>query len=348
MKFGIFDHLERSPDRTLSTQFDERIAFVQAAEEAGAYCLHVAEHHSSPLNMVPAPGVYLGAVARATKNIRLGPLVYLLTLYTPLKLAEEVCMLDHLSNGRFELGVGRGVSPYELNFHNVDAKESREIFFDAYECLRAALSDDEFSYESKYFKYEDVPMPLRPLQAPYPPVWYGSSNETGSTWAGERGLHFASNGPVEKAKENVAFYKAAFAKHGKAAHPKEDFDGGVAIGTLRHIVVAETDEAAVKIAKPAMEFHASSLNWIRKRVGDTDFTARNNIHRDEDLESWRQKGMAIVGSPDTVAKALEAQAREIGINYLIAYLFFGTMTLRDALSSLELFQNEVMPRLADI
>jgi alkanesulfonate monooxygenase SsuD/methylene tetrahydromethanopterin reductase-like flavin-dependent oxidoreductase (luciferase family) len=136
MKFGIFDHLERSEDRSLATQFDERIAFATAADKAGIYCLHVAEHHSSPLNMVPAPGIYLGAVARATETMRLGPLVYLLTLTTPLKLAEEVCILDHLSNGHFELGVGRGVSPFELNFHNVDHADSREIFFDAYDCLK--------------------------------------------------------------------------------------------------------------------------------------------------------------------------------------------------------------------
>jgi len=68
MKFGLFDHLERSPDRALATQFDERLEFVAAADEAGFYCLHVAEHHSSRLNMVPAPGVWLSAVARATRR----------------------------------------------------------------------------------------------------------------------------------------------------------------------------------------------------------------------------------------------------------------------------------------
>src|SRR5207253_1662513 len=81
--------------RPLATLFDERLAFAKAAEEAGIYCLHVAEHHATPLNMVPVPGVYLGAVARATKRMRLGPLVYLLPLYSPLRLIEEICILDH-------------------------------------------------------------------------------------------------------------------------------------------------------------------------------------------------------------------------------------------------------------
>ena len=151
MQFGLFDHLERSEDRTLATQFDERIAFAVAAEKVGIYCLHVAEHHSSPLNMVPSPGIYLSAVARANKTLHVGPLVYLLTLTTPLKLAEEICILDHLSNGRFEMGIGRGVSPFELNYHHVDHTESRDIFFDAYDCLKEALSGDEFSYSGKFF-----------------------------------------------------------------------------------------------------------------------------------------------------------------------------------------------------
>ena len=71
MKIGLFDHLERSTDRPLAQQFDERLEFVTAADQAGFYCLHVAEHHSSPLNMVPAPSIYLSAVARATKTIRM-------------------------------------------------------------------------------------------------------------------------------------------------------------------------------------------------------------------------------------------------------------------------------------
>src|ERR1700716_4182478 len=124
MKFGLFDHVEDG-ERPLATLFDERLVFARAADDAGIYCLHVAEHHATPLNMVPAPGIYLGAVARATKRMRLGPLVYLLPLYSPLRLIEEICMLDHLSYGRMEIGVGRGVSTYELNFHNVAYDQSR-------------------------------------------------------------------------------------------------------------------------------------------------------------------------------------------------------------------------------
>src|SRR6202167_453023 len=143
MKVGLFDHVERC-DRLLATAFDERLKFAVAAEAAGIYCLHLAEHHGTPLNMVPVPGVFMGALARATKRMRMGPLVYLLPLYSPLRLIEEICMLDHLSYGRLDVGVGRGVSPYELKFHKVEHEDSRDIFFDAFDCVSAGLTTDMF------------------------------------------------------------------------------------------------------------------------------------------------------------------------------------------------------------
>ncbi|MGE0743888.1 MAG: LLM class flavin-dependent oxidoreductase [Rhodospirillales bacterium] len=348
MKIGLFDHVERSGDRPLATQFDERLTFAAAADEAGLWCLHVAEHHASPLNMVPVPGIYLAAVARATQRIRLGPLVYLLPLYSPLRLAEEICMLDHLSKGRLEVGVGRGVSPFELAYHKIDHDESRDIFVEAYEALRTALTHDPFSFEGKRYKYADVPMPLRPLQSPHPAFWYGSSNTVGAAWAGEHGMHFTANGPLSHAATNIGAYREALARRGGAMQPKAAFAGGAAIGLLRHIVVADTDAEAVRIAKPALEHHAASLNWLRKRHNADQLTARLNIMRGEDYESWATQGMVIAGSPATVRKALTEQATALKLNYLVAYLFFGTMALSDALRSLQLFKTEVMPALATV
>jgi alkanesulfonate monooxygenase SsuD/methylene tetrahydromethanopterin reductase-like flavin-dependent oxidoreductase (luciferase family) len=345
MKVGLFDHVERA-DRPLATLYRERLDFVAAADEAGFYCYHVAEHHCSPLNMVPVPGVYLGAVAARTRRIHLGPLVYLLPLYSPLRLIEEICMLDHLSEGRLEVGVGRGVSPFELNFHKVDHGESREIFIDAFNCVSAGLAADKFSYAGKYFNYSDVPMPMRPLQQPNPAFWYGSSNATGSTWAGEHGMHFAANGPTALAKSNIATFKEALAKRGGPASPKAEFSGGTAIGVLRHIVVGDTDAAAMRIAKPAFEAHLGSLNYLRNTQGSSEFAKRLDLHRDISFETCVRDGMLIAGTPETVRAAIERQADELGVNYLVAYLFFGTMAFSDAQRSLNLFTSEVMPKLA--
>jgi alkanesulfonate monooxygenase SsuD/methylene tetrahydromethanopterin reductase-like flavin-dependent oxidoreductase (luciferase family) len=347
MKVGLFDHVERS-DRPLAQIFDERLQFLAEADEAGFYCAHVAEHHCTPLNMVPAPSIYLGAIARLTKRIHLGPLVYLLPLYSPLRLAEEICMLDHLSKGRLEVGVGRGVSPFELRFNNVEHDESRDIFFDAYDCLSRALTQDPFSYEGEYFKYGETPMPMRPYQNPHPPFWYGSSNEIGSTWAGEHGLHFTANGPTAQAKPNIAAFKAALAKRGGAASPKPEFKGGAAVGILRHIVVADSDAEAQRIAKPAFEYHLKDLEWLRDRAraaGGSDLVTRLNVRRGSTFEECLGNGMILAGTPTTVRAGLEREAAELGTNYLLAYLFFGTLTYAEAKRSLDLFAKEVMPAL---
>jgi len=347
MKVGLFDHVEWG-DRPLATLFDERLQFAAAADDAGIYCLHVAEHHATPLNMVPVPGVYLGALARATKRMRLGPLVYLLPLYSPLRLIEEICMLDHLSYGRLEVGVGRGVSPFELKYHKVEHDQSRDIFVDAFDCVSAGLQTDTLTYKGPHYEYENVPIALRPLQQPHPPFWYGSSNTTGATWAGERGMHFVSLGPLGFAKRNIDAFRAALAKRGGPASPKPEFSGGTAVGVLRHIFVAETDAEARRWAKPAMDRHLAHLNWLRVKHNATAVDARFNVPRGADFEASVADGTVIAGTPQTVLAEIEKQTAELGINYLLAYLFLGTMSLAEALRSLELFRTDVMPKLATL
>jgi alkanesulfonate monooxygenase SsuD/methylene tetrahydromethanopterin reductase-like flavin-dependent oxidoreductase (luciferase family) len=345
MKFGLFDHVDRN-DRPLATQFDERLRFIAEADDAGFYCYHVAEHHSSPLNTVPVPGVWLAAVARATRRIHLGPMVYLLPLYSPLRLIDEICMLDHLSNGRLEVGVGRGVSPFELMHHRIDHAESRDIFIEAFECISAGLRQNTLTHSGKYYTYKNVPIPLRPLQTPHPAFWYGSSNATGSTWAGERGLHFVTNGGTARAKVNIDAFKAALAKRGGPAAPQAEFPGGTAIGVTRQIVVADTEEAARRIAEPAFSHYHANLTYLwRLNVGD-ELVVRQSVPVAATFDDAMREGTIIAGTPATVRAEIERQSAELGINYLLTYMMFGTMPLADALRSLQLFRSEVMPKLA--
>jgi alkanesulfonate monooxygenase SsuD/methylene tetrahydromethanopterin reductase-like flavin-dependent oxidoreductase (luciferase family) len=350
MQFGLFDHIDLAGDRPLAQQYDERLQLVAAADAAGFYAYHVAEHHATPLNTIPAPGIFLGAVARATKRIRMGPMVYLLPLYSPLRMIEEISILDHLSHGRAEIGVGRGVSPYELGFHKVDASKSREIFIDAYDCMIEGLTHDRLTYHGPYYDYDDVPVVLHPLQQPYPGMWYGSSNTTGAAWAGERGLHFASNGASDRAKENIDAFVAAFKARGSgAAVPHAEFPGGVAIGVSRQIVVAETDADARRIAQgPHEHIHHNQMFLRREALARTDMKSRPgyiDAPSAGNLDHSLAEGSSIVGSPDTVRAAVEAQIEMLGINYLICYFMFGTMALKDALRSMELFATEVQPKI---
>src|SRR5712692_2704468 len=170
MDVGIFDHLDRR-DVPLHEHYESRLRLLEKYDAAGFSAYHLAEHHATPLGLAPVPGIFLAAATQRTRRIRLGPCVYLLPLYDPLRLIEEVCMLDHLSRGRLELGVGRGVSPYELAYFGVDAADSREIFEEALAVLVAGLTSKRLTFEGKHFRYQDVPMELQSLQQPYPPLW---------------------------------------------------------------------------------------------------------------------------------------------------------------------------------
>ncbi|HEY3918037.1 MAG TPA: LLM class flavin-dependent oxidoreductase [Stellaceae bacterium] len=339
MQFGIFDHVDRT-DRPLAQQLDERIRYVAAAENLGFYCYHVAEHHAAPINMVPVPGLFLAAAARATERIRLGPLVYLLPLYSPLRLIEEVAILDHLSHGRLEIGVGRGVSPFELNYHNVSYEESRNIFLDAYAALREGLTQERLTHAGKYFTYRDVPMELRPMQRPHPPFWYAASNAESARWAGAQGCHFATLGPPKAARATIDGFKEGLAQRGGAEIAKPEFPGGAAIGVHRQMFVAETDEEAARCGKVFHEQHYLSLTKLRRE--NREYPGFTRSTPDTFGEAVQQRTI-IYGSPATMCAEIARQIEELGINYLIGSFFFGNMQEADALRSLKLFAAEVMP-----
>src|SRR5206468_6284103 len=174
--FGLFDWIDRRQAAPLGQLYEERLKLLEAADAAGFFAYHLAEHHATPLGLAPSPSVFLAAVAQRTRRIRLGPMVYLLPLYSPLRLIGEICMLDQLSDGRLELGVGRGVSPYEVGFHGLDPERTRPMFQEALSVIVAGMTSERLTYKGKFYRYDDVPMELRPVQTPYPPLWYATSN----------------------------------------------------------------------------------------------------------------------------------------------------------------------------
>ena len=155
MKFGIFDHLDDSGLPT-GKHFEDRFSLIEAYDRCGFYAYHLAEHHGTPLGMAPSPGVFLAAIAQRTKRLRFGPLVYLLPLYHPIRLIEEICMLDHMSNGRLELGVGRGVSPIEVGFYGVDPAEGPLRFAEALKVIRQGLTSDKLTFHGDYYSFSEV------------------------------------------------------------------------------------------------------------------------------------------------------------------------------------------------
>ena len=146
LAFGVFDHLDSS-GAPLRDFYEDRLKLTELYDRLGFYCYQVAEHHSTPLGMAPSPSVFLSAVAQRTKRLNFGPLVYTLPLYHPIRLIEEICMLDQMSGGRFQFGVGKGISPIEVGFYGLDPDKLGQMFIEAFDVLMRGLQSRTLDYE---------------------------------------------------------------------------------------------------------------------------------------------------------------------------------------------------------
>jgi alkanesulfonate monooxygenase SsuD/methylene tetrahydromethanopterin reductase-like flavin-dependent oxidoreductase (luciferase family) len=336
MQFGVFDHMDASGE-PLASLFENRLRLAEAYDRIGIHALHVAEHHSTPLGMSPSPSLFLALAAQRTKRLRLGPLVYTLPLYHPLRLAEEVCTLDQLSGGRLELGVGRGVSPLEIAAFGVDPAKSQAMYLEAYQVLMKALGSRSVSFQGEYFKFEDVPFILEPVQKPHPPLWYGVFNAESTEWAAKTGVNVVTNLPAEAVRAITDRYRAEWAKLGREPQRIP------LMGMNRHMVIAESDREAMEIGRRAYRrwFANFTSLWRRHKV-----PLPKNIAYSEDFDGIVKSGQAIAGSPETVREAIARQAAQSGVNYLLARVAFGDLTLEESLHSADLFARSVIPGLA--
>src|SRR5262245_16918261 len=172
MEFGVFDHLDRN-DLPLRDYYESRLKIIEAYDRLGFYAYHVAEHHSTPIGLAPSPSVFLSAVAQRTRRIRFGPMVYALPLHHPVRLIEEICMVDQMSQGRLEIGFGRGSVPEELIYYGAKPEEAQDVYAEALELVLKGLTQPLLTFHGRFFNFDNVPMELQPHQRPYPPVWYG-------------------------------------------------------------------------------------------------------------------------------------------------------------------------------
>ena len=170
--------------------YEDRFRVIEAFERSGFYAYHVAEHHFTPLGMAPSPSVYLAAVAQRTKRLRFGPLVYALPLYHPLRLIQEICMLDQISGGRLEIGFGRGASPIEAAYY--DQRAAQEIYEEGLQLVLEGLRSRKLSFEGQIYHFKDIPLALEPFQKPHPPLWYGVHSVESAARAARQQLNVVS------------------------------------------------------------------------------------------------------------------------------------------------------------
>ena len=335
MKLGVFDHMDRGL-APLDRFFEERLKLVEAYDAAGFYGYHVAEHHATPLGVAPSPGVWLAAIAQRTRRLRFGPLVYLLPLYHPIKLLEEICMLDQLSGGRLLLGVGRGISPIELRYYGLDPEQTPSMYAEALEVILRGMRGGPLTFEGKHYQYRDVPIEIEPFQRPHPPLWYGLGRVDAVPWAAANKVNIVGNLFSEGMRTLTDRYRQEWASLG---HAPEDMP---LMGTGRHVVVAETEREALDVARRGYDkWRASFLKlWIQHGM----MPAMHAVFP-EKFETAQEQGRAVAGTPDQVRDFLLREVKAGGLNYLLCRFAFGDITGDEALHSVNLFVKHVMPDL---
>lgn len=334
--FGIFDHLERR-DEPLSDTYEGRLQLLETADRAGFYAYHLAEHHQTPLGMAPSPTAFLAAVGQRTERLRFGPLVYLLPLYHPLRLIDEICMLDQLSHGRFQIGVGRGVSPFEVAYYDIPFMRSKEMYEEMLTIVSCGLREPRVRHRGRYYDIPDAPMELRPAQQPNPPFWVGVGSEANARAAAERGMNWVTSGSNAFVKSVVEPYPKLREQHRGSELDLNPHVETPVIGAYRHFFMTDNDADAKAIADPAFERYYDNITklWRDFGVQPRRFTG--------DLDLAKERDVAIVGSPTTVRDEVARFFRETGCNYLLFSFAWGGLTQEQSQHSLDLFVSEVMP-----
>jgi alkanesulfonate monooxygenase SsuD/methylene tetrahydromethanopterin reductase-like flavin-dependent oxidoreductase (luciferase family) len=372
LQFGVFDHIEPVPGLSLEQIYAQRLIQIERLDRAGFYAYHLAEHHTPAVHsLAPSQNVFLAAVSQRTTHLRFGPCVYVLPLHHPVRLIEEISMLDHLSGGRMEVGVGRG-GVLEAYFWGQDSDV--EVNYARYQetlaIMREGLSHDELTYRGQFYDFDTLPMRMRPRQTPYPPLWYMRNIET----AAADGMNAVLDVPlgefdpyVKRYRELWEHYQGVGARTLQGSEPK--------IGLIVHMLLAETDEEAVAQAKPAWAAYRWNLETPRRleaeKRGLTQFIGGNmrarpaslparevprdlyaSSERSEEQERRRLNpgglsSRVIAASPASMHAYMDEYV-ETGANYFICSFQWGDLTHAQAMRSIDLFASEVMPHYAKV
>jgi alkanesulfonate monooxygenase SsuD/methylene tetrahydromethanopterin reductase-like flavin-dependent oxidoreductase (luciferase family) len=342
MRFGFFDQLPCAAEFTERQRYRDILAQIELGDTLGFDTAWLGElHFSREFSILADPLIVLGAAAQRTSRIRLGTAVTLLPLHHPVKIAEEAAITDILSDGRLELGVGRGAFPlYYLGF-DVPQEQSRERFEEALDFILAAWKTETFSFEGKYFRAHDLSVVPRPVQLPHPPVRVAANSPETFPFAGRRGLPiFAAPliNPPERLKAGLQSYLEALPPGTK---PDTALAFSVHVAASRAQARADTEAGLLRFLRVAAErLRPIGSADVKSFEAFRRVLARIEEVRYEDID----REFGVFGDPDYCVERVKALQREYGMNEFICYFNHGgIMDHAMVRQSMTWFAREVMP-----
>lgn len=281
---------------------------IEIMDRGGFDAVWLAEHHFTTFSICPSVHM-LGTLAAArTKRLRIGTAVSLAALYHPLRLAEEVALLDVLSGGRVNWGAGRGFAPSEFDAFGVPPAESVERFHEAVDIVLQAWTQERLSFAGRHYRFEDIEVLPKPLQWPHPPVWMAATSETAIDWAANRGFSILMDPHASMAELGAKRRRYAERLAG-AGHS----DAGRDIPMARLLALAPTTAEAEAVARRGAQWlvdayagpqHQKSLQATRSYGG-------------KDPVQYYVEDVILHGTPQSVLDQILRLEAEIGLNYLM-------------------------------
>ena len=351
LRFGTFFFFQAAPGQRHDDIIRNELTQVEWSEELGFDEVWFTEHHFIDYGLSVDPATLASAAAARTRRVRIGLAAAILPFHHPLRLAEQMALVDIISEGRLDVGVGRGNRPAEFAGYRVPQQESRERFDETVDVIQRAWTEERFSYRGRFFTFDDVRVIPKPVQRPHPPLYQVCVTKDGIENTALRGwpmLNSVLFGPVDQLLTNRDTYVNTLEKAGRT--PPEIAALLARWGVSRQIYVADTDARALEEAKAAELWYQESFRRfvIPERIEDAHPTLQPGFRAMADrLKSVTWEGLVretlAFGSPDTVARHIE-HMRSIGVGQILCWMNFGGLAQERIRRSMELFAREVMPR----
>ena len=338
MDIGTFLLMQSPSGRSSEEIYARGIEQAQAAESLGFRNVWLGEHHFSTYGYLSRPLQLASYIAAKTTRLRVGTAVIVVPLHHPLLIAEEIAMLDILSGGRADVGLGRGYQRYEFERLGLELDSGSQRWDESLDILLKAFEGEPFSYHGTLFRIPETSIYPKPVQKPRPPIWITAQSQYSIEAAVKRGLNVLTGGfgvPVERLAEFGRFFKNVVAETQPATRPL--------VGVQRAVYVTKDPADAREAAEQARWNMRVTLslrnNYERVENGNAiPIPAKSEPSIDELLDRY-----LIVGTPDTCVRQIRRVQELVGISHFNCSFWFGDMDQARVLRSMELFSREVMP-----
>jgi alkanesulfonate monooxygenase SsuD/methylene tetrahydromethanopterin reductase-like flavin-dependent oxidoreductase (luciferase family) len=332
MKVGVLQFFSWPERRVaLETVYARAFQRIEVMDRTGYDAVWLAEHHFTGYSVCPSVHLMGMHVASRTRRLRIGTAVSLAAFYHPLRLAEEVALLDVLSGGRVNWGAGRGFDRNEFTNFGVPPDESYPRFREHFEIVLAAWTQERLSYRGRYFEFEGVEVLPKPLQKPHPPTWVAATSPPAIEWAAARGLSILMDPHSTHAEiaEKRGLYARELEKHGHTAAGRET-------PVARLLALGETRAEAEAVARRGAQWLVAS--YIDPKHRQVGLAGQGFLRLDRDPIERYLDGVVVWGSSEEVLDELLRLREEIPLDYLLCAPL--------SHKSFELFTDRVLPRLA--